>query len=385
MNKNLELGNLPFYWRTTNGGSLLPNPVNDVYPFGFEVAPNDLYIRQVPNHDVSQALDIVYQYDENVGYLQDGMAQVNTYGTDFLNYTLSYLKPLDESMNRLFEVGSGGGWLLKKLAEDGWTCTSCDPSPTAKRVAELNNFAHLSDFYGPNNEYPLVDVIVHYTVIEHIEDPIQFLAMHTKHLKPGGLVIFGTPDCTQQFEVGDVSMAIHEHRSYFSIETVEAVIRASGLTPVNIKAGNVGGVLHCVAKWTGEPSFEDDSSLEALREKNFAWIDKARNRIDRVQSHISDAMETGEPIALYIPLRGLTYCGGLFEQMNLVLIDDDPNFLGRYFDGIDAPVHNSSVLDIENFCLILAMTTSYEQQVVKKIQSSLLNYRTSVITPYSLL
>jgi len=356
--------------------------VPNVLPFSFEEAPGGLYVRRTPYENTEKALDAVYRFDENAGYLQDGNTMATSYGGDFLRFLSEYLKSFSSSGRQLMEIGSGGGWLLQRLAKDGWNCISCDPSPFAERAAREQAFHHIADYYSPGNDYPMVDVIVHYDVLEHVENPVEFLRWHTKHLRPQGMVFFATPDCTEQFQLGDVSMAVHEHRNYFSVDSLAQVVRSAGLLPLSIQRGAVGGVLQCAAVLSDGTALWDVNDEFSIPVGNSSWARRANARLGDVRSKLSDAAQKGDRVGLFVPLRGFTYAGPFLQTLDVVLIDDDPSLAGRYYDGVEVPVNGSEILDQEHLALILAMTTSYHNEVVRRIRMSHENSSTPVITPY---
>lgn len=55
------------------------------------------------------------------------------------------------------------------------------------------------------------------------------------------------PDCTKSIEMGDISIAIHEHVNYFDEISIRNVIELAGFYPLIIKKAPNGGVLFCAA------------------------------------------------------------------------------------------------------------------------------------------
>jgi 2-polyprenyl-3-methyl-5-hydroxy-6-metoxy-1,4-benzoquinol methylase len=384
MNTSVELNEIPFYWRNTDERDSPANPVANTLPFTFESSPDGIYIRRKPDELVENALQIVYRFDENVGYLPDGTVHASTYGQDFLRFVQRLTGSFPPPGRRCFEIGSGGGWLLKNLANEGWIPISCDPSPTARRAARTNNYEHIDDFYDTVSDYPEVDVVVHYDVLEHVEDPIGFLKAHTRHLRGGGLLLLGTPDCTKQMDLADVSMAIHEHRNYFSSQSLTQVVKAAGFKVLEVSRGDVGGVLYCAAVWDKNEDEISNVEKAQLIIQNSTWITNANQSVSNVRQKISSAVDKGDCVGLFVPLRAFAYAGPFLSIMNAIPIDDDPNIIGKYFDGLSVPISSSSILDTKKFALILAMTTSFHNQLIRKIRTSRLNDSTNVVTPFDL-
>ena len=379
MARQLDLGPMPFYWRMTDSPGLPSNPVPDLLPFIFEQALDGAWMRRTPDNTVETALDEVYRLSENVGYLQDGHALATAYGGDFLAFVEEVLEA--RSGNRMLEVGSGAGWFLSKMVQRGWTCFTCDPSPVAEAASRRHGSVNIPHFYERERDYPEVDLITHYDVLEHVEEPIDFLRTHLQHLSKEGTVIFAVPDCTRQFELGDVSMAIHEHRNYFTVDSVATVMRAAGLLPLAVKRGETGGVLLCAARREHDSEVSGDAEVAAVESSHSQWFDLAGRHLRFVRDMLEESKTKGDRVALYIPLRGVTYAAPFLGDLDLMLVDDDPGVHGRYFDGIPVPVLPSSVLEEESVNLILAMTTSYESQITRHVRNLRANSSTVLVTP----
>jgi SAM-dependent methyltransferase len=382
--EKLELGEVQFYWRTTSRPGVPRNPVANFMPFSFSVNKQLDLVIQSPSSEVDNALDTIYLEPDNVGYLQDGHALAESYGKDFLDFADRQLSTM--SKGTVLEIGSGAAWLLGQFRLRGWTGIGCDPSPFAANATASLGFEHLSCFYTAELVLPSVDLIVHYDVLEHVRNPVEFLRANKSHLSPGGLVVFAVPDCTQQIHLGDISMVLHEHVNYFTISSLRTVVEAAGLSVIEIKSGETGGVLFCAAKVNQGISDTKSPSMErvVVNEEADNWIEKASKNLRVFNEIMPNSNEDPNPIALYIPLRAFPYLGKTLESANYVLIDDDPGVQGRYFDGVPTAIVGSKILDEIKFSVIVAMTFSYEQVITQRVSLSLMNSNTPIISPSTL-
>ena len=109
------------------------------------------------------------------------------------NIELYYLK--NRRPARLLEVGFGDARRLQKFSELGWEVEGEEVDPVAiSNATEKNLKVHhgwLQDLGLPANKY---DVVVGNHVIEHVHDPVGFLAECRRVLKPGGRVVMITPN-----------------------------------------------------------------------------------------------------------------------------------------------------------------------------------------------
>src|SRR4029079_8962309 len=76
----------------------------------------------------------------------------------------------------------------------------------------------------------LADLLIARHVLEHAHDPVSVLATLGKLMTQGGYLVIEVPDCTKFVDACDYSFVWEEHITYFSSETLAALIERAGLT-----------------------------------------------------------------------------------------------------------------------------------------------------------
>ena len=79
-------------------------------------------------------------------------------------------------------------------------------------------------------KHGLADLLVARHVLEHAHDPVSLLASLGKLTAPGGYFLLEVPDCTKFVRACDYSFVWEEHVTYFSAETLTALIDRAALT-----------------------------------------------------------------------------------------------------------------------------------------------------------
>jgi 2-polyprenyl-3-methyl-5-hydroxy-6-metoxy-1,4-benzoquinol methylase len=138
----------------------------------------------------------------------------------------------------ILEVGCSSGFMLMSLSRTGFKCTGVEPSGVFSDFVKskgLSIYDSLSDLKKsqPNE---LFDMILHFFVLEHIADPVDFLKMQLSLLKPGGKIIFEIPNAADPlYSVYDIpaferfywSVA---HPWYFNESSIRYLLNQLGVT-----------------------------------------------------------------------------------------------------------------------------------------------------------
>jgi SAM-dependent methyltransferase len=125
--------------------------------------------------------------------------------------------------DRLLDYGCGVGLFVRYLRDRGlWNASGFDPYVPA-----------LADSEVLRRRY---DAVVSYDVIEHDDDPCAFLGTLSRLVRPGGLLVIGTPDAAHVSldRKGDPSLHPPYHRHLLSERALLGLGRKHGLEPIHV-------------------------------------------------------------------------------------------------------------------------------------------------------
>ncbi len=174
-----------------------------------------------------------------MGYIRDQICK--HYGLD--DISLTPFKKLS-----ILDVGCGGGLVCEPLARLGAEVTGIDADPVAIETAQEHAAqSGLTIDYrngAAENLKTKYDAVLALEIIEHVDNPAEFVRTISKLVKPGGLAIFSTLNRTpKSFALGIVAAeyvfnivprGTHSWRRFVKPSELARHMRTAGIEPKNI-------------------------------------------------------------------------------------------------------------------------------------------------------
>lgn len=362
---DIRIEQLPFYWRLSPQEHKISNVVNNYLPFAFGFdAENSLVIQQ-RDKQVLDALNCIYKQEYNIGYLQDTNEIAKPYGKDFIAYLEATLRK-NPKIKTVLEIGCGGCVVLENLKVSGYEVCGIDSSPFAASEGKKKGIDVITDFF-PSNQVPeKFDMIFHVDVLEHISDYIDFLRHQYEQLNDEGIVIVNVPDATESINVGDISMAMHQHLNYFTEISLRMALQNAGFEVVSVDKAGYGGSLYATGRkrqyLSNSLKLNDDRSdyenFSQRAEHVMASFEKCSSRI------LSDSKRT---LGFYVPLRTLPYIAsqGIYDGFRF--FDDTGHWHMNVFDGVDVPIENFGDLKHNPVTDLIIMSLTFGEVIRNKV------------------
>lgn len=207
---------------------------------------------------VNPIIDFAQIYDEAY-YHGQGADPLVRYMDELLNPTRSVRRfewagvlkalhhlaaPLENK--RWLDIGCGNGGLVKYAVERGLMCQGAEDGWIADKartefgipIMPLSELANLTESY---------DIVTAVEVLEHIEEPLDFLRTVQTLLKPGGLFWYTTGN-SAPFQDAFLSWRYvlpEVHLSYFNPKSMEIALDKCGFEPVP-QGSSLAGIDYCI-------------------------------------------------------------------------------------------------------------------------------------------
>lgn len=275
-----------------------------------------------------------------------------------------------EMGDTLVEIGCNDGSLLQHLASPKRPTVGIDPTygPTAAargsewvsrygaeiitRPFGVDAAADLLRGYGR------AMVVVANNVVAHVADLDDFLHGMRDLLHPKGVAILEVQYLPDLLLGNDITMVYHEHRSFFSLTTLDQALRRRGLKVTDAWHNDMqGGTLRVEVRHAGScpgqvhPGWSSPSIASAERwlgdivgGVHLAFADLP-GRADRIRHRLLELLQAeadaGRVVVGYgASAKAVTlanWCGLTYEQIPC-WVDTTPAKIGRYLPGTTIPI-----------------------------------------------
>jgi SAM-dependent methyltransferase len=204
-----------------------------------------------------------YEYS----YTSSNSEYARNHWSEFAIETSLKSKPL----KNILEIGSNDGFLLSKYAAQGHSVLGVDSSSSMAQLAMEQGIETLNRIFTFQvaeelaASKPGFDLIVANNVLNHSNNPLDFLSGVEILLSPEGKFVFEVPYWLSSIKTGNFDQIYHEHISYFTIFNVTNLVRLTNLNIQSITLNNYhGGSLRITLSKLPPASYRDWEPLALI-------------------------------------------------------------------------------------------------------------------------
>jgi len=212
------------------------------------------------------------------------------------NRRVNFVKKYISKKSKVLEIGSGHGFFLQAIKNEGYQISGIEISKEKKRILKKVTNAEIFDVdlvkQTPNIQK--VNAIVLFHVLEHIEKPVNFLKNLKNLLRKNGRIIIEVPNSddlflreNQAYQKWYWQLA---HISYFNPNTLKKSLKIAGYKQIEmygIQRYSVENMFNW--KLIGSPQL-DNPTYDL--EKNYQWLDS------KYKSYLENCFQSDTIIAV---------------------------------------------------------------------------------------
>jgi SAM-dependent methyltransferase len=268
---------------------------------------------------------------------------------------------------RVLEIASNDGYLLKQAAARGAGILGIDPArnvaahaeargvPTRVAYFNATTARAICDVFGP------ADVLFALNVLAHVPDPNEIAAGIATVLADTGIAHIEVPSVLRLIEQCAFDTIYHEHHSYFSLSALLTLFRRHGLRVIGVEELPIhGGSFHVRIARSGD---ESDAEAMARREREIGLFDDAyyrdfSRRVLALKDELLAALDRFSRVCAFgAAAKGIVLLNyfGLGADRIAWVADVSPHKQGRFVPGTRQPIVEPPMLLREqpDACIIL--------------------------------
>ncbi len=297
------------------------------------------------------------------------------------------------------EVGSNIGLFLSFVKPKVSRVLGIDPAENICKMAIESGVDTVCDFFDTEsggkikNEHGHSDLIVARHCFAHNSDP-HVLMQGVKELLSGeGCVVIENAYILNTIENNEFDQVYHEHMFYYSIRSMQALLKINGLELIDVLISLVhGGSIIFVAKHAeGKRKINKSVDQYLAREELFlndqaykSFSDKAMSFRDQMNHLLKQIKDEGQTIYTY----GATAKGNTLLNFLEITSDEIPFCIdnteikqGKYLPKSNIKIipEDEALLNPPDYFLLTAW--NYKDEIISKVRSAG-NYSTKFIVPF---
>ena len=285
----------------------------------------------------------------------------------------------------VLDIGSNDGTCLGQFKKRGIKVIGVDPSINVSRVANDNGILTYTNFWNCEtknkikSEHGKVDIVIATNVLAHINKVQLFVKNVADILKSDGKFIFEVPYLKPLIDNVEYDTIYHEHLSYFSIATLEFLLKKYELKIIEIELleAHHGGTIRIVAiKKSNGMRYRNELDYYLHIEKRLKRIEtyidfgyEMCNQRKLLRATLQTIKDKGEQIMGYgATAKGnvlLNYCN-INSDMISYIVDTTPYKQGKYTPGTHIPIVSDKGFLWKSSKSTLLLAWNYANEITEK-------------------
>jgi SAM-dependent methyltransferase len=286
------------------------------------------------------------------------------------------------------EVASNDGYLLQHFVKMGIPVLGIEPARNVAQVAIEKAVPTLVRFFGADlaralaGEGKQADLICGANVLAQVPRPNDFVKGLKILLKRGGVVTIEFPHVMRLMTENQFDTIYHEHFSYFSYLSAEAIFARQGLTLFDVEElPTHGGSLRIYARHAEDEEKPLTQRARALREREIAagllrvetyanFGEQVKETKRKLLHFLIEAKRAGKKVVGYgAPGKGntlLNYCGIRTDFIDFT-VDRSTYKQGKFLPGTHIPIFAPEAIRQARPDYVLILPWNFKDEITNQM------------------
>jgi 2-polyprenyl-3-methyl-5-hydroxy-6-metoxy-1,4-benzoquinol methylase len=291
--------------------------------------------------------------------------------------------------SKVIEVAANDGYLLQYVQQAGIPCLGIEPTSGTAQAARAKGLTIIEEFFGEQLAQTLAadgqsaDLMTANNVLAHVPEINDFVKGFTTLLKPQGVATFEFPHLLRLVQENQFDTVYHEHYSYLSLLTVEAIFSSQGLHIFDVEQlPTHGGSLRVYAQRADLGRHERTKRVAKVLTEEMtagmtgtAFYTGLQGRAEQVKNDLLlfllEAKQQGLAVAAYgAAAKGNTLLNfaGVRPDLLPYVVDRNPAKQGKFMPGSRIPIVDEAHLQRNRPDRILILPWNLGDEVMKQLE-----------------
>lgn len=333
------------------------------------------------------------EYKASEDIFNSEYAYFSSYSSTWLNHARLYTEKMTERFglsekSQVVEIASNDGYLLQYFLQKNIPVLGIEPTSNTAQVAIGKGIDTVIDFFGVRLAKELVgkgikaDLLLGNNVLAHVPDIVDFVGGMKVLLERNGIVTMEFPHLVQLIDNNQFDTIYHEHFSYLSFYTVNAIFSSMNLEIFDVEElATHGGSLRIYAKHKNDITKQISPNVNALLEKeiskgitklsyyNYFGKKALEVKLDLL-SFLIEQKRKGKQVAVYgAAAKGntlLNYCG-IKNDLIEFAVDANPAKQNKFLPASHIPVVDETHLKNSRPDYILILPWNLKEEITHQL------------------
>lgn len=274
------------------------------------------------------------------------------------------------------EIGSNDGRLLKIMQDKGYSVFGVDPAENLAKIARQNGVLTKIGFFGQHlaEEIPKCDIVIARHVFCHVDDWHDFVRGLELISLPNTIICIEVPYVGDMLKKCEFDTIYHEHLSYLSIRSINALLENTSLRLHRIMWYPIHGGALLLMLTTKEFKNLPHISVSEFKENigTFEWADfseEAQCQIGRLKAAVKTLIAQKKRVAaLGASAKSTVWinaCGFTRKEINFIA-DNTPQKQWTFSPGSDIPIVDEGAIlrDLPDYVVVFCW--NYREEILSK-------------------
>ncbi len=346
-----------------------------------------LHMRICPNCGLGQLGE--YVLPERI--FHDTYPYLSSASSTWVDHARKYASLMKEKLSLnsdslVLELASNDGYLLSEFQKIGTSVLGIEPASNVASIAREAGVPTLTEFFGAEvaektlSRYGHPKLIVANNVFAHIPDMHDFTEGMAILCDENTVISIENPSFTILLQNTLFDTIYHEHYSYLTAHSVQAVANAHGLELFQVdKLVTHGGSNRY---WLGRSKDKSDTVEQTLEEERSAglfdpmkWMDfanRAKASIDGLEKWLIERKKSGGIVVGYgAAHKGNTFLNAVGESSKTLkyVVDASGEKQGKFLPGSQIPVLEPEKLSSADPTDVLILPWNIAEELADRIRS----------------